>query len=260
MHVNRYVDTRIEEDAENATINRELAVLKRALNLGRENSRVKHMPAFPGRLEESPPRSGFVEDEQYRKLCENCQGELWLRTILALGYTFGFRKSELLKLKVRQVDLLNRSLVLNPGTTKNKQGRTLKMTTEVYELLKACLLGKVPDDFVLTRGTAPVLDFRGAWSALCVRAGQQGLLFHDLRRSAVRNMVRRGVPEKVAMKISGHKTHSVFDRYNMTNENDLADAALLIERGAQKFDEPEFGHSMGTDKQEQGGEKVLKSM
>jgi integrase len=183
---------------------------------------------------------------------------LWLRTALALGYTFGFRKSELLRLKVNQVDLLNCTIMLNPGTTKNKDGRIVKMTHEVYELLRASLVGKNRDDFVLSRGDKPVLDFRGAWAALCARAGFEALLFHDLRRSAVRNMIRRGVSEKVAMKLSGHKTRSVFDRYNITNENDLADAALLIERGAQKV-EHEFGHSLGTDDRRQGGEQVLKS-
>jgi integrase len=154
--------------------------------------------------------------------------------LLALGYTYGFRKAELLNMRVSQVDLLARIIRLNPGETKNGEGRTVTLTESCYILVLELVKGKRSDDFPLTRPSGePVRDFRGAWYALTKAAKMPGLLFHDLRRSAVRNMVRRGVTERVAMRISGHKSRSVFDRYNIVSESDLADATLKVEQGAK---------------------------
>lgn len=232
-HVNRYILQRRAEGASNATINRELACLKRMFNLAARSTppKVARVPSFPPRLKESAPRSGFVDSTQYRRLVEQ-NPPVWLRTMLALAYSFGFRKEELLSLKVRQVDLLNRTLSLDPGTTKNDEGRMVKLTQETYQLLLAtCVRGKRPEDYVLTRADGqPILDFRRAWYKLTDAAGLVGLLFHDLRRSAVRNMIRSGIPERVAMAISGHKSRSVFDRYNIVSEADLADAARRLDK------------------------------
>lgn len=232
--LNRYIDKRKEEGAENGTVNREMAILSHSFFLAYKSRprKVYEVPPFP-RLKESDPRKGFVDDVQYKKLCDNC-GEPWMRAMLAVGYTFGFRKAELLNMRVRQVDLLNRTITLEVGTTKNGEGRAVKMTNETYTQLCQCLLGKNADDFVFTWANGrPVRDIRTTWANMTKAAELPDLLFHDLRRSAVRNMIRRGVPQVVAQRISGHKTATVFNRYNIIDEADLEAAAARIEsRGA----------------------------
>jgi len=100
--------------------------------------------------------------------------------------------------------------------------------------LSALRRGKKPEDFLFTRENGEVVkDFRGTWDALTEAAGVPGLLFHDFRRSSVRNMIRRGVPQKTARTVSGHKTDAVFSRYNIVSEDDIRDAARRIEEGAK---------------------------
>src|SRR3954454_12391664 len=70
----------------------------------------------------------------------------------------------------------------------------------------------------------PIKNFRASWILACQRAGVPGLLFHDLRRTAVRNLRRAGVQETVIMKITGHRTRSIFERYNITDETDTREA------------------------------------
>jgi integrase len=232
--LNKYVLDRQREGLSNGTINRDMAALKRSFNLAYRSTprKVFAVPSFP-HLTESAPRQGFVEESQYRELVKHAP-ELWLRSLLAVAYSFGFRKSELLEMRCKQVDLAGQSIRLWRGTTKSGEPRLVKMTGDVLILLTACLFGKAPEDYVFSRnGGTPILDFRGRWDALCEAAGLDGLLFHDLRRSSVRNMVRAGVTESVAMRISGHRTRSIFDRYNVTSEADLTDAARKIEAGAE---------------------------
>jgi integrase len=148
-------------------------------------------------------------------------------------------------LRFRQIDLMSGTIWLEVGSTKNKGGRTVKMTQEVLTLLSACVAGKQRDDFVFTRANgATVKNFRKCWRTVCKRAGVRELIFYDLRRTGVRNLRRLGVAESVAMKISGHKTASVFRRYDITDEADLAEAAARLDekRNAQT---DEFGQSSG---------------
>jgi integrase len=245
--LNRFVLKCQADKLANATINRDLAALKRAFNLAYRSTprMVQQVPVFP-HLKEAPPRKGFVEQAQYVELCKHAT-DLWLRSMLAVGYSFGFRKGELLDMRVNQVDLINRTIRLWRGETKSGEPRLVKMTQEVTLLLTACVGAKGSECHVFTRENGkPVLDFRDAWETLCKAATLEGLLFHDLRRSAVRNMIRRGVSERVAMQISGHKTRSVFDRYNVVSEADLTEAAWKIEQGASEVVSLENSYNSAT--------------
>jgi integrase len=162
----------------------------------------------------------------------------------------------LIDLRVRQVDLLGKVIRLEPGTTKNRDGREVSMTQNVFALLSQCVSGKQPDDFVFTRGTGErVKDFRETWRNACIAAGLPKLLFHDLRRTAARNLRRVGVAEGVIMKIGGWRTRSVFERYAIVSQTDISDAMrkLEVQQNGHSFghspkEEPESSESASTSK------------
>jgi len=229
----RYIESRQQQGAKNATINRELAALKRMFSLGREHRKVREVPIFP-RLKENNVRKGFLEDGQFRKLIEFCP-ELWFRALVEVGRTYGWRISELLKMRVCQIDMFSRTIRLEPGTTKNNDGREVTMTDSVYILLAECVSDKSANDYVFTRANGkPVRDFRSTWVKACQHACVPGLLFHDLRRTAARNLRRAGIAEGVIMKIGGWRTRSVFERYAIVDQNDIAAAVKKLEASEQK--------------------------
>jgi integrase len=231
----RYIDRRREEHASNATINRELACLKRMYRLAYLSTppRIASVPDFP-HLRETNVRQGFVTPEQYAKLVAHCH-HLWLRAMLETAYNYGWRVSELLHLRVGQVDLVSRTIRLEPGTTKNQEGREVTIeSARLLELLGQCVEGKRAEDHVFTRGDKPIRDFRKSWENLCTAAGVPGLLFHDLRRTAARNLRAAGVPEEIIMRIAGWKTSSVFKRYAIVDQADVRAALQQLEQARQK--------------------------
>jgi integrase len=263
--IDNYIIGRQAGGASNATVNRELSVLRFGFKLGVETEpqTVAHVPNFP-HLKEPPARKGFLEDAHYHAITKAAP-ELWFRAMVEVAKTYGWRRSELTGLRCSQVDLMNRSISLDPGTTKNDDARCVFMTDAMYTLLSACVRDRKPDDYVFTRANgSPVRDFRKTWRNACVAAGvghwvcpkcegqqpldteskcprcfrtwtsqerrYRGAIFHDWRRTGVRSMVRSGIPEATAMKLSGHRTRNVFERYNIVSEGDRRDAARRLNK------------------------------
>lgn len=149
---------------------------------------------------------------------------------------------EVLALELRHVNLEAGTLRLAPGTTKNDDGRIVYLTPELKALVRAQVervraverkAGRIiPYLFPYRSGPRRLgqrrRDFRKAWAAACKAAGVPGMHRHDFRRTAVRNMVNAGVPERVAMKVTGRRTRSVFDRYHIVSPGDLQDVARRL--------------------------------
>jgi integrase len=145
-------------------------------------------------------------------------------------------------LRVRQVDFKGRTIRLDPGTTKNGEGREVTMTARLEDLLRRAVKGKVVDDYVLTRkGGGPVRDFRREWKAVTKRAGLAKLLVHDLRRSAAKAMRKAGVAESVIMATGGWRTASMFRRYAIVSPADQRDAMEKLEADRARMDRAEAG-------------------
>jgi integrase len=247
--IERYVEERLAQGAANATINRELSSLKRAFNLGARQTppKVNRVPYIP-MLKESNTRKGFFEHGEFQALRKRLPA--YLQGFVTFAYRTGWRKDEISCLKWAQVDRQNNIVSLNPGETKNDEARTVYLDGELKDVFaeqwEKRKQSKILSPFVFPSwdGVSKIKDIRKVWATACREAGISRKLFHDFRRTAVRNMVRAGIPERVAMTISGHRTRSVFDRYNIVNDSDLKQAA---EKQATYLQEQEAnGHNLGT--------------
>jgi len=228
--IKEYVDKRQQANVMNGTINRELAALKRMLQIGVKSTPPKvDRVLFIPKLKESSPRKGFFEHGDFLALRDNLPDHL--KALVTFGYKTSWRLSEIENLTWNQVDLNQGVVTLNPGETKNDEGRTIYLDDELKEVFKRQLEARKqaeiisPYVFLNEDKTDRIKRFDKAWRAACKAAGISPHLFHDLRRTAIRNMVRAGIPERVAMMVSGHKTRSVFDRYNIVSDSDLKIAA-----------------------------------
>ncbi len=210
---------------------------------GEKNQRLRLVPDFP-HLAENNVRSGFIEDQQFEALTAQCT-EAWLRLFLEIAYTFAWRKSEILNLRVSNVSIAERTIRLDAGTTKNNAGREMTMSANIAVLAALAIAGKAPDDYLITRADGlRVGDFRKAWSTITATAGLKGKLVHDLRRSGARQLRRAGVPESVVQAIGGWKTAATFKRYAIVSNADQREAMEKLEQARENnSSRHSLGHS-----------------
>ena len=227
--VRRYVARRQAEGARNATINRELSVVKRAFTLAIATGVLASRPHI-ALLREDNVRRGFFERDEFHAVRRPLPPDL--ADFVSFLHTTGWRwRSEAARLRWTDVSFDAGEVRLEPGTTKTGEGRVFPFTADLRALLeKRRPDTRDADGLVFTRTNGdPIRSFNKAWASACRAAGVPGRVLHDFRRTAVRNLVRAGVPERVAMQMVGWKSRQMLDRYHIVNTADLLDAARRLD-------------------------------
>jgi len=235
--VAKYKRARLAEGKANGTVNREMAALRRAFAIAIENGLLTSAPKIT-MLQEAPPREGFLTHADFLAVQEHLPSDV--KDFAAFLYLSGWRINEARTLNWSNVDLDAREITLQGKHSKNKMPRTLALEGELLAIVERAHERRLPglpvfwyDHYHRSGERArpqPIGRFPKTWAKACEAAGRPGLLIHDFRRSAVRNYTRAGVPEAVVMRMTGHKTRSVFDRYNIVAQDDIKAAVTALDK------------------------------
>lgn len=215
-----------------ATLDRELELLKRMLNYAVSAKKLESNPIKDAKFLRVPNvRRVIVGEEAFQRLYTAAEPEL--KPIVLVAFDTGMREREVLDLREEQVDRKGGRILLAPQDTKAEEPRVVVMTSRVKATIEAIPQGLPATALFRNPATSqPYSDISKVWARAMEAAGLQGTWFHDLRRSFVTKARKAGVPESVVMKMSGHRTRAVFDRYNVVEEEDLRAAVARIEQGA----------------------------
>lgn len=278
--IESYKNSRRQAGKTNGTINRELAALSRAFSLGCEINVLSQIPRIK-KLKEAAPRSGFFSAEGYAAVLRHLPSDA-LRLACEIMHTYGWRKSEVMSLERRHVDMAFGTLSLDAGSTKNDDPRIVPLTPALRASLRDQLArldawqertGKrTPWLFTHTEGRhqgEPIADFVRSWGTACLEAqldlegltgearerrkaelqtkpeGLVKALRHDFRRTAARNMLNTGTDEPTAMKITGHRTRVMFQRYRIVNLADMQQAVSRLSTQATPVANRQLGQLPG---------------
>jgi integrase len=261
--LNAYKRKRRDQKAADGTVKYELSILRQAFNEALTAGKVRYVPPFP-KITLENARTEFFTRGEFDALAAELPPSL--RPPIEFAYWTGWRvRSEVLTLKWHQVDFDRGIVRLEPGSTKNKEGREFPFNVlpELEELLEAQRahteeigrkIGQVIPE-VFHRNGQPIKDYTKAWRSACERskvlsADGKPKRPHDFRRTAVRRLERAGVSRSVAMKLVGHKTQAMYDRYAITAESDLREGlqkvAKMHKEPAHNMHSLDVRHSKGT--------------
>jgi integrase len=247
--VGTWIERLREEGYSNSTVNHRTKLLRQAFKIGIRNRQISQQPFIPRLSEVGNERQGFFETAEFEAALPHLPE--YLRDFCRFGFLTGWRKGSIESL--RWADVGEDVIYLRAENSKTRKPETMPLEGELLEIIErrraAAVLqadGAAPRfaEYVFHLDGNPVGDFRKAWASACVAAGlgkrtcpkcaaessdriceqcqaptrYSGKIFQDFRRTASRNMIAAGVPQAVAMKITGHRTDSMFRRYCITDE------------------------------------------
>lgn len=234
--IRTYVAGRKKSGAQPATINRELAIIRRAFKLAHRAGHILTIPHVELLDESRNVRQGIIEPHDFAKVLTAMTPEAYAAAAETAFITGWRLRSEVLTLQWAQVDLSGGTLRIDPGVTKGGEGRTFPITTRLQKILQQRKKQDVMSRTLVFHerdGSAiKAKRFYTSWRAACASAKVGKLIPHDLRRSAVREMERRHIPRQVSMKLIGHRTESIYRRYAIVSEADIMDAGSRLDQPA----------------------------
>jgi integrase len=232
--IDKYIEERLADGDQPATINRTTQLLGQCYALAIRREHLSRPPFIRHLSEAGNARQGFFSETELAAVISHLPDNL--RDFVRFAAATGMRKGECCSLTWSDIE--GDVLTLRGENAKNGESRSVPLVGELAEIIERRKAGRQVEengtarmvDYIFHRDGQPVGEFRKSWKAACKKAGVSGRLFHDLRRSAVRNMTQAGVPQAVAMKVSGHKTPSMFQRYNIVATDDLRTALERTEQ------------------------------
>ena len=235
-----------------SSVNREVSLLRRVLNHAVEYGELDRNPLVGVKmLDEDNVRDVTVSEADFQRLLD--KADKHLRPVLITAYDTGLREEVILGLKWKYVDLMSGCIRLPARSNRTKKKPpSIPLTSRVLAVMKSLPRSISGYVFVNPHTGTRWVDLKKSWDAARSKAGLPHVWFHDLRRSFVTNARRRGVPESVVMRMSGHKTRSVFDRYNIISEDDLRNAVDQIEVGRKR----ELAKAKKESRREADGERA----